>query len=603
MKGRILKSMKLKFDPDKPKFELVKTTDRLKEILENELKDKDIIAVDVEGTHLDPYRNKLILAQIATENEAFILDAQKVDLTLLKNLFENKKPLKLLQNGKFDYEIFKISAGIEIINIYDTMLAERILTAGDKRDASLEALARKYLDISLDKSIRETFGKTPSATPDQLKYAALDVLVLFPIFQAQYPKLEKENLIRTAKLEFTAIPVVAEMELRGVRIDTKKWRENIAEMVRKRDEMAKKIQMEFRPFYKNSQFDLFGNQVEAVNLNSPAQVIEAFKKMGVDLPSTGEAILKAANHPVAKLLLEYRTYEKLITAFGENLLSKINPKTGRLHPDFIQIGADTGRFACSSPNLQQIPTDSMFRSCFIPAESYKFVVADYSQIELRVMAELSEDPEFMKAYKEDKDLHTVTASQMYGVPIDKVDKRMRRAAKDINFGLMYGRGAASLASQLEVSVDEAKRLLNSYFQTYKKVKNWIDKVGRMAIQQGYSETLGGRKRWYRRPDPSDPNYNRLIANTERQGKNTPIQGTSADMTKYALCFIFERIKKEKLDAYLILTVHDEILVEARTDQAEILKKLMIEEMVRAGNLLLKRVPVKVDAVVSNVWEH
>lgn len=595
--------MKLKFDPDKPKFELVETTDRLKEILENELKDKDMIAVDVEGTHLDPYRNKLILAQISTDKEAFILNAQKVDLTLLKNLFENKKPLKLLQNGKFDYENFKISTGIEIINIYDTMLAERILTAGDKRDVSLEALARKYLDISLDKSIRETFGKTPSTTPEQLKYAALDVLVLFPIFQVQYSKLKEENLIRTAKLEFATIPVVVEMELRGVRIDTKKWRENIAEMVRKRDEMAKKIQMEFRPFYKNSQFDLFGNQVEVVNLNSPAQVIEAFKKMGVDLPSTGEAILKAANHPVAKLLLEYRGYEKIITAFGENLLSKINPKTGRLHPDFIQIGADTGRFACSSPNLQQIPTDSTFRSCFIPAEGYKFVVADYSQIELRVMAELSEDPEFMKAYKEDEDLHTVTASQMYGVPVDKVDKRKRRAAKDINFGLMYGRGAASLASQLEVSVDEAKRLLNSYFQTYKKVKSWIDKVGRMAIQQGYSETLGGRKRWYKRPDPADPNYNRLIANIERQGKNTPIQGTSADMTKYALCFIFERIKKEKLDAYLILTVHDEILVEARTDQAERIKKIMIEEMVRAGNLLLKKVPVKVDGVVSDVWEH
>ena len=325
--------------------------------------------------------------------------------------------------------------------------------------------------------------------------------------------------------------------------------------------------------------------------------------VGLDLPSTGEGILSQQNHPLAKLLLEYRKYEKIITAFGENLLSKINKKTGRIHPDYMQIGADTGRFACSNPNLQQIPADSLFRECFITPPGYKLVIADYSQIELRIMADLSQDPVFVKAFKDDVDLHALTASQMFGIPIEEIDKAKRFQAKSINFGLMYGRGARSLAVQLEVGEDEALKLLQKYFRQYGRVKNWLDKVSKDAIRLGYSRTLAGRKRYYPKINPGDPGSERLLSNIERQGKNTPIQGTSADMTKHALVSVLRRFRKEGLDATPIHTVHDEIVVEVRADQAKKAVKILEEEMKAAGEKFLKDVPVKVEGVISDIWEH
>ncbi len=595
--------IKLQFDPKKPDYELIETQEQVEKAVK-ELKKRQVLAVDTEATHLDPYNTTLVLIQVGTPEKAYIFNQQKVDTTPLKPLLEDPKRLKIVQNGKFDYEMLKVNANITLNNIFDTMLAERILTTGFKRENSLEALALKHLDLQLEKSIRYTFGKTSTLTKKQLEYSALDVLVLFPIFKIQFRSLQKEKLTRIAQLEFRTLPVVAEMELKGSYIDVEKWRKNLKELKEKRDLAAARIQEELRPLYQNTQVDLFGNQVDVVNLNSPIQILEAFRKVGMDLPSTGEAILHRTDHPLAKMLLEYRSHEKLLSAFGENLLAKINPKTGRIHPDYQQIGADTGRFACSNPNLQQIPTDSAFRNCFVPPKGYKFVVSDYSQIELRIMAEMSEDASFMRAYKEDKDLHTLTASQMYGIPEEKVRKDVERfRAKSINFGLMYGRGANSLAVQLEVTPEEAKSLLKKYFKTYGGVKRWLDKTARNAIRDGYSTTLGGRKRWFTPPDPSDPSYERQLGHIERQGKNTPIQGTSADMVKYALVYIYDKIREKNYEAYPIHTIHDEIVVEVREDQAEEVRDLVEKQMLRAAKVLLKKVPVKVDAKVSDVWEH
>lgn len=592
----------MEFDPKNPPYEFIQDQEEVAKAAE-ELKKKEILAVDTEGTRLDPHDTDLLLVQVGTPQKVYIFDVQKVNLDPVKPLLEDPKRLKLVQNGKFDYEMLKVNRNITLENIFDTMLAERILTIGISRENSLEAIARRHLGIQLDKSIRKTFGKTEAVAKKQLEYAAMDALVLFPIFKKQFKQLQQEKLVKVAQLEFRCLPVVAEMEIRGSYIDVKKWRENLHQLKEKRDLAAARIQEELRPLYQNTQVDLFGNHVDVVNLNSPLQILEAFRKVGLDLPSTGEAILRRTDNPLAKMLLDYRGYEKLISAFGENLLAKINSKTKRIHPDFMQIGADTGRFACSNPNLQQIPKDSAFRDCFVPAPGFKFIVADYSQIELRIMAELSEDPVFMKAYKEDEDLHTLTASQMYGVPMEQVDKKMRFNAKSINFGLMYGRGAASLASQLEVSVDEAKVLLNKYFRTYGKVRRWLDSAARDAIRKGYSTTLAGRKRWYTLPDKSDPDYERQISHFERQGKNTPIQGSSADMTKYALVYVYDKIREKGYNSFPVHTVHDEIVLEVQEDQAEEVRDMVEREMVRAGKQLLKKVPVKVDAVVSDVWEH
>lgn len=589
------------------KYQLITTNSELEKIVPI-LESQQALGIDTEGNKLDPLTAKLFLLQIATPKEAFVIDCQKVNLDLVKQILEGERPLKIAQNAKFDYSILKAQANISLGNIYDTMLAERILTCGLSRNISLRALADKYLGMKLDKTIRETFSDPSNSalygkfTKDQLEYAARDALILHEIFRKQLKLLQKEDLVETAKLEFAVVPAVAEMELYGSLIDQKKWRAHIAELQEKRNTINKEIQDDLRHLINFTQVDLFGNEADAINLDSPLQLLEAFKKLGIDLQNTSEATLSKTDHALAKKLLEYRGYEKMITSFGESILEKIHPVDNRLHPDFIQLGADTGRFACNNPNLQQIPAESGFRSCFVASRGYKLITADYSQVELRIMAEVSEDPAFLEAFNKDLDLHTLTASQMFRIPLDKVDKDKRFQAKSINFGLMYGRGPTSLGLQIGLSVDESKKLLDVYFSTYKKVKRWLDNVGRDAVRYGVVTTLGGRKRWFILPDKSDPEYKRLLGSVERQGKNTPIQGTSADITKYALVYIYNTIKKEKLDAHLIHTVHDEIVTEAREDIAEDVAKMVEDKMIEAGRKMVKLVPIKVDVHISDCWE-
>ena len=584
------------------------TTDRDVLTIVPELEKASIISVDTEGTKFDPFTAKLLLFQIATKEKAYVFDCAKVDVSPLKHILEAERPLKIAQNAKFDYSLLKTKLGIKLGNLFDTMLAERILTCGISREISLKTLAEKYLGVKIDKSVRESFydpanlAQRGKFTQEQLDYSARDVLVLHEIFEKQYKQLKSENLVETAKLEFAVVPVVAEMELRGSLINKEKWRSHIAELEKKRDQISKEIQGDIRHLSPYSQVDLFGNESDTVNLDSPLQLLQVLKKLGEDIPNTSESTLQKSKHPLAKKLLEYRAYEKMITSFGETILEKINPVTGRLHPDFLQLGADTGRFACNNPNLQQIPADSGFRNCFIATSGYKLITADYSQIELRIMAEVSEDPAFLKAFQVDKDLHTLTASQMFRVPISKVDKDKRFQAKSINFGLMYGRGPTSLSYQIGLSVEEAKKLLDVYFASYKKVKRWLDDTGRGAVRAKSVRTIGGRRRMFSLPERAHPEYGRLISAIERQAKNMPIQGTSADITKYALAFIYREFLNRGLDAYLIHTVHDEIVAEARADIVEEAAKLIEEQMIKAGEKLLKRVPVKVDINISDCWE-
>lgn len=594
-------------DIKNPNYEFISTNSKLLESLK-EIKKEDIIAIDSEADGLDPYSANIIFLQVATPKKAYIYNFKNIDSSLFKDILEDPKKLKLMQNGKFDYSMIKAKMNIEVTNIFDTMLAERILTTGVTRENSLGAISKKYLNIELDKDW-ESFdwkkaGITGSYTKRHFNYAALDTLVLFPIFKKQFRELKKENLTKIARLEFECVPVVAEMELKGSLIDVKKWKENTDVLIKRRDSIAGKIQDEIRPLYKNQQTDLFGNKTDVVNLNSQPQLMNLLNdKLGLDVPSTGEAILKTIDHPICKMLLEYRGLEKLISAFGENLLSKIHPITGRLHPDYMQIGADTGRFACSNPNLQQIPQDSAFRECFIAKKGYKLVTSDYSQMELRILAEASGDESFIKAFKQGKDFHSLTASQMMGLSFDKISKKQRTIAKTINFGLMYGRGANSIAVQLGIPQEEAKKFLKAYFKRYPKVNRWLEKTAKKAIKDGFSETLAGRKRWYVMPDQSDPNYERSLGYIERQAKNHPIQGTNADITKYGLILTYKKIKELGFDASIIHTVHDEIVSEVAEDQAEEFSNVQKTEMEKAGKMILKKVPVSVDSSVSDVWEH
>lgn len=609
--------MELKFDPENPDYTYITNIDEANKALEK-LEKERVVGVDIESTGLDPYFSTMLTVQIGTDKKSYVFDARQLKLNEIKRfkaLLENSKIIKVLHNAKFDYRHIKHILGIEICNIYDTMLAEVVLNAGIGRGYySLKALSDKYAGLDLDKAIRATFyGVTANTklTQDQLKYGAIDTLIMFPIFEEQLKILKKEKLIDIAKLEFATTKVVGDMELKGVYIDVKRWKTIIRNLNKKREGHAKKFQEAIRPYFKSSSIDLFGNLGDSININSQVQLMDLFNnKMGLSLPSTGEGILMMEDNPIVQILRDYRKYEKLVSAFGENLLSKVNKKTGRLHPEFNQLGAATGRFSCNNPNLQQIPKQTEaapFRSCFNPEPGYKLVTTDYATMEMRIMADLSSDPSLLEAFEKGVDVHSHTASLMFNLEFNDTFKddhpKERFAAKSINFGLMYGRGPTSLAKQIGVSPEEGKIYLEKYFKSYPGVRKFLDDMARNAVKRGWSTTPAGRKRWYNKPDKNDPDYRKKIGHIERQAKNHPIQGTNADCTKYALVFIQDRIKKEGWEAWPILTVHDEVVCEVREDQAEEWSKIQSQEMIRAGELFIKKVPVESVPFIGDVWEH
>jgi len=609
--------MELKFDPANPKYEHVVSPEQLHKAVE-ELKKEKVIGIDIESTDLDPYLSKILTIQISTPSFCYIIDARELNIGKIpeiKEYLESNQAIKILHNGKFDYKQIKIATGVEITNIFDTMLAEVVLNSGiGKAYYSLKDLALKYANYELQKDTRKTFSTMTASsklTDEQLKYAALDTLIMFPIFEAQAKKLGKENLLNVAKLEFAATRVVGDMELKGVHIDVEKWKQILKNLSTKRDAIAIQFQEAIRPLFRSSSIDLFGNIGDSININSQVQLMDLFNnKLKLNMPSTGDALLEVIDHPVVRMLREYRGYEKLVSAFGENLLSKINKITKRIHPEFNQLGAATGRFSCNNPNFQQIPRNSEevpFRTCFTPEPGYKLVTADYSSMEMRILAELSGDAKFIKALNDGLDVHSFTASLMFNLPYtDDFKKKYpdkRQAAKVIGFGLMYGMGPASLARQIGVTPEEGREYLDRYFSSYPSVKRFLEKMAQDAVRNGWSLTPAGRKRWYTMPVPSDPDYKKKIGSIERQAKNHPIQGTNADAIKYALVYLQERLKKEKIDGSLILTVHDEIVSEIRNDQAEEWAKIQGDEMCRAAQLFLHKVPVLTEPFIGDVWEH
>ncbi len=614
--------MEFKFDLKDPKYEYITDIDGLNRAVEI-LEKQRVIAVDVESTSLDPFTGTLLMIQISSEDTCYVFDTRSQNLGEIerfKNLLENSSIVKLLHNGKFDYKFIKTKTKIEVVNIFDTMLAELVLTAGlGGRYFKLTDLAKQYCDIDLDKAIRSSFyNMSPNSrfTEEQLKYGALDTLVLFPIFEEQLKRLQKENLLDIAKLEFATTRAVGNMELTGIYLDKEKWRNILVDLAIKRDAYLKEFQDAVRPMFNISTTDLFGNITDAININSQVQLMDLFNnKLKLNLPSTGDAILNNVSHPVAKMLRNYRKYEKLLSAFGEGLLEKINPVTGRLHPEFNQLGTATGRFSCNNPNLQQIPRNSKeapFRTCFNPRPGYKLVTADYSSFEMRILAELSQDAKMVKALNEGLDIHSYTASLMfnkeYSADFKSKYPDLRQIAKPIGFGLMYGMGSMGLANSLEmegvsVTKEVAQDYMDKYFASYPSVKKYLDSMADSAVKKGYSKTPAGRKRWYHKPEKDDPEFKRKVSQIQREAKNHPIQGTNADAIKYALVYLNDRMKREKIDGGIILTVHDEIVSEIREDQAENWAQVQSDEMVRAAKLFIKTVGVKSDPFVGDVWEH
>ena len=348
-----------------------------------------------------------------------------------------------------------------------------------------------------------------------------------------------------------------------------------------------------------------------INISSPKQMKEAFNKLGIDVDNTNEREIALIDHPAAVELLNYRGLDKILTSYGGSFLDKIHPFTGRIHADFKQLGTETGRFSCREPNLQQMPEE--FRECVL-LDDWVIVGADYSQIELRILAELSGDKNFIEAFTSGEDLHKSTAALMFGIPLDSVTKEQRFMAKSINFGIAYGMGPGKLMDTIN---SEAHRtggkmhtfpevivMFERYKHTYKQVNNWLQQAANKAFMTLESETMYGRKRFYNRPDQNtlEPKeYDRQVGAIKRRGSNSPIQGTNADITKLAMLNVHNNLEEGGYRAKIIIQVHDEIVVLAHKRQAEQVKEVVLSSMIESAEKILKKVPVRADAYINSFW--
>jgi DNA polymerase-1 len=421
---------------------------------------------------------------------------------------------------------------------------------------------------------------------------------LVPLRDKLIERLKSDSLIDCARLEFDCIMTVADMELAGFYMHKDRWLEQLAIVEKRRGQLADELQDVLAE--ESSQGTLFGGpQRDEINLDSSQQLTQALERLGIPVPdSTRNWKLQplAAEYPIVATLLEYRTVQKALTSYGQNMIELINPTTGRLHADFRQIGAPTGRFSCTNPNIQQVPHAVEYRRCFSGhPEGRKLVIADYSQIELRILAEFSGDRAFINAFNSGADLHRVTAAEVFNVSVDQVTREQRDFAKRLNFGVVYGIGAQRFSIMTGLSVPEAENVLRKYFATYRQLDTYLHEAANHAVSERQARTGSGRLVRFR----YDEQDRQQISMTKRNGKNTPIQGTSADILKRAL-----RLLKDELrgtNAQIVNIIHDEIVVEADANEAEEVAQKVERAMCAAGEEYVKTVPVKVETEIADEW--
>lgn len=510
-----------------PNYEYIKDETRAKEVLAF-LDQQSVLEVDTEGTSLDPFSCKTTLIQIGIPNMAYVFDVRhdlpgiNIHGSLFKDILTSKKHLKILQNSSYDMKVLKVQYGFYIENIYDTMLAEILLYLGIQESGfSLAKLVEKYLGMLMNKEPRGTFEIYDQVYTDrQIAYAANDVCVLDIIRNAQLVRINKYNLHEVLALEMAFTKALSEMELNGIKLDIKKWRIMMQEFA---DELEiAKTDIENSLQVTQDQLSLF--DIPTVNIASPIQLKNALNKLGLKIESTAsEALKKYSGNKIIDNLLSYRKNSKLVNTYGEALIERIHPKTGRLHTEFKQM-VSTGRMSSNNPNLQNIPGKQKFRSCFVADKGKVLITVDQNSAELVIMGAMSGEPNFLDTYEKGLDLHTVNASRVYGVPYDKVTPEQRKASKAIFFGLAYGISAVGLGKRLNISKEEAQKLINAYFKVNCVLNSWLNKAAKDAVRTHSSTTITGRHRFYNIPPMSDPSRKAIIGAVERAAKNHKIQG-------------------------------------------------------------------------------
>ena len=586
----------------KPKESVTNTivvdTEAALKSLVKELKPAAIIAFDTETTGTHPLLADLVgISLSVTEGEGYYipighavgqqLSREKI-VSALKPIFENEKLPKVGHNAKYDMAVLH-EAGIDVRGLrYDTMLGAFLIEPGSA--IGLKKLAKAQLQIEMTE-IGELIGTgkkqiTMAQVPiaDAAPYAATDADLTLRLLHVQEPKLNELGLRQLLDtVDMPLVPVLLSMELAGVKIDAA----FLGEMSQRFEVRLKEIEREV--------YQLVGYEF---NLNSPAQLGEAlFGKLGLKAPgerktSTGKVSVAAdvlesmqGLHPVIDLILENRQLSKLKGTYLDALPKLVNPKTGRVHTSFNQTGAVSGRIAAQDPNLQNIPIRTELgrevRRAFIVEPGNVMISADYSQVELRITAHIADDPGLRAAFAAGQDIHRATAAKVLSIPLDQVTSDQRSFAKRVNFGLLYGMGTQSLAQQAGISMKEAQQFVDAYFAGFPNIRKYIDETKRKAKDEGYVETLLGRRRYFPilQTATRDPRTNIMQRAAEREAINHPIQGTAADIIKIAMINIQRELAQQKLKARLILQVHDELILEApekEKDEVEALVRKLME---------------------------
>ncbi len=553
-----------------------------------------VIGIDTETTGLDPHTEKVRLVQIAVEGEpTLIIDCFEVlpeGKELLQDMMTSNN-VKVFQNAKFDLSFLR-ATGIDVSGpLFDTMLAGQLLrSSGGSRRAGLAVLVEHYLGEAMSKE-EQTSDFSGTLSDSQLAYAALDAEVLLRLRRAMIKELKKYRLVEVARLEFACVYAVASMEYDGIHLDLEKWQTLTLATEEQREQALGSLY----PYvgFPIVQLGIFEEKVTDVfNFNSNKQVLELLHKQGIDVDNTSRVTLAPyMDQPLVKQMMDYRHATKALTTFLYTLPNQINPLTGRLHPHYGQNGAYSGRMSCGNPNIQQIPRGKEFRDCFDAPKGRKLVIADYSQIELRVIAQFTGDQRMIEAYRDGEDLHRLTASLVLQKELEDVSKSERQAAKAVNFGLVFGMGAAGLKAYAsdtygtEMTMEEAELFRNRYFNAYKGVASWHQQIKKTL--PGESRTLAGRKHVYRKDSGMAGRY------------NTPIQGTAADILKNALGNLYSALKN--LDTQIVAVVHDEVVLECPEEAAEAIAELLATTMEEAGTRYMKDVPTVAEASIADSW--
>lgn len=593
---------------------LVDTQDKLDQLI-NELKGAEWISFDTETTDVDPIKADLVGISLATEpTKGFYIPVghnedknqllMETVMDAIRPFMENSKIKKAGHNLKYDGIVLS-KYGVEVRPyLFDSMIAAWVIDPGTF-NYGLKDLADQYLDLQMTR-IEELIGsgksqKNMADVPagDVAAYAAADAAVPLALMPKLTEKLVKTNSLKIfEEIEMPLIDVLAKMELAGISLDKQFFRKMEEELEQRLGEIESEVhQLVGYTFNINSTQQLSKALFETLGLESPNK-----KKTASGHYSTNAAVLEElqGKHKVVDLMLEYRELSKLQSTYVKTLPEQINEKTGRVHTSFSQTGAVTGRLSSSNPNLQNIPTRTELgrkvRNGFVAAPGCGLLAVDYSQVELRIVAHMSQDEAMLSAFRAGQDIHATTAAAIYEIDLDQVTKEQRRHAKAINFGLMYGMSPFGLSRSTGLTLSEAENFVKAYFKRFPRVKEYLDNLKKMAMQQGYVETLLGRRRYF--PNLATTTNVNVRNREEREAINAPIQGTAADILKIAMINLASALQKSQLKAKILLQVHDELLLEVPENERQETTKLVQSIMENAYKL---SIPLSTEARWGKNW--